>query len=456
MEPIAPARRLLTDRQADESMQVFTRLTDDFTIEGYQVCSAMRYTFFVDCLQTSHYLGYSRRQLRYWLMSAACEYQAERAEVLFVQEGLSQRERDQNEPLMDWLRLENVTAGFIYAPRRSRLRRLSVSVGTAVSWRSLFAGMERYFTATDSLGRQLMKEFDLDAQFLDWFRSHVALALASIKKARLLLEKISPRPKAILFSSEHHPNSRPVLLAARALGISTVLVQHGFLGQEWLHWPILSDKLCVWGEVDRQWYIRRGVKAELEVTGSHRAFEVTQYAREQHRTKYCVSEGQVAVIFFAPNLSRDYHAKAAAFIREARNRVGTRARWFVRMHPSSDKTCVNEYDGFSVLSTETPMKEACAFADLVLHDYSTMAFSQFAGIETACLPLDPPYPQYYHELLGGQRVINSIDELCNFIRAVGPGYQAMARPTPAMAAGGQEALRRVGQSILGLVERQVL
>lgn len=41
-----------------------------------------------------------------------------------------------------------------------------------------------------------------------------------------------------------------MLSAAQQLGIPTVLVQHGFLGQHWLHHPVMADRVCVFGEVE--------------------------------------------------------------------------------------------------------------------------------------------------------------------------------------------------------------
>jgi hypothetical protein len=443
----------MTDRQADEAMRVFTRLTDDFIADGYNVCSTMRYNFFSDCLRTNQYSSYSRDQLRYWLIPAACQYQAERATVQFALEGLSQAEQRQNEPMMNWLRMRGVTAGWINAPAQGRVRRLGSSIATVIKWRSFLAGIERYFSPLDSLGRRLMKAFELDAPFLDWFRFQNAVSLARIKKARICLESISPRPAAIVFSSEHHPTGRPVLLASRSLGIPTVLVQHGFLGQEWLHWPILSEKTCVWGEVDRQWYLRRGhCDKRLALTGSDRAFTIEDSQRSSERERWGVGPNERAVVFFAPNLAESYHVRAAAFLGEARSRLGNSLRWFVRLHPKQrGKSFAEKYVGFVRVSSDAPLKDAFAFADLVLHDYSSMAFAEFAGIQTATLALDPPYPPYYRDLTRTQEEINSVAALCRIIMRIRPGYRFEAAPTLSMAAGGKEALDKLGKSIFELV-----
>lgn len=453
MEIIVPGRKVLNDRHADESMCMFERLTSDLVIEGYEVCSVLRYSFFSDCLRTSHYLNSSRRPFRYWLMPTGCQYQARPAAVLFAQEGIGQskgRESENIEPIVNWLSSRVLSAGVICAPSMSRLQRLCVSVGTIPSWRSLFSRLESYCQTTDSIARRLMKEFDLEAPFLDWFRCHVALSLARIRKARLLLETEPFRPKVIVFSSEHHPNSRPVLLAARDLLIPTVLVQHGFLGQKWLHWPVQSEKLCVWGEVDRRWYLDLGFpESRLELTGSHRAFTIDCNDREAERKRRGLKADQRAVIFFAPNLDRSYHIRAGRFLGEVRSRLGEACHWFVRLHPSqAGANYWEEYVGFTKVTSDVPLERVCTFADLVLHDYSTMAFAEYAGIETMTLSLDPPYPAYYRELGGDQQEITSVEALCEKVQTIRPGYRCEAGPTKSMATGGAEALDKVGKVIL--------
>jgi hypothetical protein len=244
--------------------------------------------------------------------------------------------------------------------------------------------------------------------------------------------------------------------AARSLGIHTVLIQHGFLGQEWLHWPVGADKVCVWGEVDRRWYVGRGLPEDrIEVTGSPRAFTVDRHYRAEARAKYRISPGHRVVVFLAPNLGSGYHARAAEFLRAAAAGLGSTSRLFVRFHPSQSQGPGAEYDGVKTLSPSAPLKEVVGLADVILHDFSTMAFAEFAGLQTACLALDAPYPAYYSDLMGEQKVLTSVQELCEYLLAIEPCYEPISRPTISMAAGGKEATERMGRVILELTESSV-
>jgi hypothetical protein len=114
---------------------------------------------------------------------------------------------------------------------------------------------------------------------------------------------------------------------------------------------------------------------------------------------------------------------------------------------------LSEYRHFAAISNLVSLREVFAAADLVLHDYSTMAFAEFAGVETACLALDPPYPHYYQSLLGRQKVIHSVRHICDLIRGLDPGYVLVSRSTPTMAAAGDDALERAGQVILDVIAK---
>jgi hypothetical protein len=433
-------------------MRAFIRLADDLTVDSFPVSRALRYAFFSDCLRSNNYLRSSRNELRYWLTPTACQYEADSVAVLFAQEGCSQREREHIEPVGHWLQEHGLTAGVIRAQPRTRAHRLTTSLATALKWHSLFPGVKGNIAAIDETAHSLMREFDLSVTFLRWFRFHVAAAVAGHRKVHRLLERMAPRPKAIVFSTEYQPASRAVLSAAGVLGIPTVLVQHGFLGQAWLHWPIAAKKVCVWGEVDRHWYLERGHPASgLAVTGSYRAFAINRTERAAARQGMGLSSTERAVVFFAPNLGLSYHRRAAGFLREARAKLGDSCRWFVRLHPSEgDASLAQEYDGVAHISSADPLRQVYALADLVLHDHSTMAFAEYAGIHTATLALDPPYPSYYRELLGDQEEIGSVEALCHRILATEPGYDCEAAPTRSMATGGLDALNRVGGAILDL------
>ncbi len=436
----------LNDRQADEPMATFDELTSHLSVQGHSISEALRYAFFSDCLRSSDYINYSALQRT--IIPAGWAYELQAADVVFAQEGNAERENRLTLPILNCLRTHGLSGGRLRLAPIGRGRRLWISLATMLS-RSRELLSPKELDSLDHASARLMEVFGLNSTFRGWFRMQVALSLNRYRRAQVILNSARPKPRVVVVNSEYHPTSRALLIAARSMGIPTVLVQHGFLGQSWLHWPILSDKICVWGDVDRDWYVERGLSEDrITTTGIHSSFGIDPSFRIRIRREHSIREGQGVVGFFAPNLGRDYHARAARFLMAAKSKLNSSCKWFVRPHPSQAKSdLMSEYNGFEMIGASVPLEEVFALTDVVLHDYSTMASAQFAGLETVCVELDPPYPSSYRSLLGGQTVVDTPDALCDRLSIVIPGYQPVCGPTTTMAAGGEEALNKIGRII---------
>lgn len=437
----------LNDRHADEPMARFNEITKRLAIAGYNVSGALRYPFFIDCLKTRDYLRYSR--MHYFLVPAGWRYMYESADVLFVQEGDSEREKAQILPIVEWLKNHGRSAEVWCRAATPLGQRVWTSIETSLRNKISRTVPYRDLRRLDRASRELIKEFKLSRKLTGWLRMQALLAFNRFERAKNILEEMKPEPKAIVVNSEYHPISRAAVEAAHALHIPTVLIQHGFLGQQWLHWPVSSEKVCIWGEVDKDWYAKRELADNvIEITGSHKAFPVEQSYRNEVRKKYGLAKDQHVIIFFAPNLEREYHARASRLLKDAQGVLKQNYKWFVRPHPSQTRFAAEQYGEMTLMGSSVPLKEAFALADLILHDFSTMAFAQFAGLETACLALDGPYPDYYAGLLGKQKLIASTEDLCDCARSIKAGYELVSGPVTTMAAGGDEAIERVGRVIM--------
>lgn len=435
-------------------MAEFCALMGDLAVGGHDLTAALRYPFFLDCLNTDNYSRGSLKRFLSILTTYGWKYQSEPTDVLFVKEGNSEREREQILPLMRWLSSHGRRASTLCLPSIGRCKRLVASATTYIGGRGN-RGFEVSLVPLVQTGALVMEKLGFSSEFEAWFKVQAIQTLSRYASALRTLRTPGLRPRVVVVNSEYHPTSRAVLSAARMLGLPTVLIQHGFLGQEWLHWPVVSEKVCLWGDVDRDWYLSKGLPANrTEVTGSFRAASVDPMYRLTIRRKYHIAHNERVIVFFAPNLDRTYHARAGAFLNMAKTNLECAAKWFIRPHPSqSMEEALSEYRHFAAISNLVSLREVFAAADLVLHDYSTMAFAEFAGVETACLALDPPYPHYYQSLLGRQKVIHSVRHICDLIRGLDPGYVLVSRSTPTMAAAGDDALERAGQVILDVIAK---
>jgi hypothetical protein len=439
------SNRFLSDRQAFEQMARFNELTCEFTLAD---AGALRLPFFSSCLRSHDYTRSPFAPFAPLNLIFRTSIVTPHADVLFVREGSSVRESDQIMPLKNALSAANLSVEVAYV----HVDKFTDALVKGLP--RLVANQPRFFAASlSSITRQIGKAFELAAPFSIWFGAQCAAAESYRAAAHAHLK--AARPRLVVVNSEYHRLSRALVLEAQALGIPTVLLQHGFLGQDWLHFPVVSQRICVWGDVDREWYLARGVSPErIVVTGSHRAFPIDADLRRSERERRGLSDGQRAIVFFAPNLTNAYHERAAQFLRETATRCDAADRWFVRPHPSTSTDLSSIYAGMTYVPAAEPISAVYALSDIVLHDYSTMAFAEFAGIRTICLALDPPYPDYYPRLLGDQPVTDRVDELVQHIRAVEWKAHPTPRATRAMAAGDSDAIAHITRIILELLNEQ--
>ncbi len=409
--------------------------------DGYDVSGALRLPFFSECLNTHNYRHASRwAAFRTALIGMSYQAQMPPAEALLIVEWDHARIVAQHAPLLDTIRQRGIAtekATLRPPQKRDILRALTPRNGAALLRTNLRPSADRIATA-----------FGLEQRpFQRWLWSQAAIAWGMFRTAENALRAMQTRPRAIVMDSEYHPRSRAFAAAAQRLKIPVIVVQHGFLGQGWLHHPLMAKTICVWGEVDQVWYKGQGVVAErIALSGSPRAFTISAEQRRESRERHHIREGEVALVFFAPNLSPAYHERAAGWLRAA---AAEGRRWFVRFHPSTTNPASRAaYEGAAEpIPADESFETTCAFADGALHDYSSMQFPEYAGIPTACLPLDPPYPVHYAELLGDQPLLTDEAALWAWISARRPLDIPSAHTTRAMAAGGVESLRRIADAV---------
>jgi hypothetical protein len=219
-----------------------------------------------------------------------------------------------------------------------------------------------------------------------------------------------------------------------------------------MHIPVSTDLICTWGEVDRDWFLAHGTPPErVAVTGSPRVSLIAPNLRAAMRLQYHIETDERVVLFFAPNLTEAYHQTAAAFLTEARRQVRVPTRWLIRLHPSQRQSYFDCYASFESLPTNLKFEHALAVSDLALHDYSTMAEAQYAGVKVGCLQLDAPYPLDFPTLLGDQFTLSSVHDLVQVVEELIPGYTFRTRPGPTLKAGNEEAVAQIGKLIIQMI-----
>jgi hypothetical protein len=337
----------------------------------------------------------------------------------------------------------------------------SYTVRQIQGWRRILALQRRHrrtvrdmmhtFRRCDGIAASLRQEFDLPPQFASWFWLELERAVWRFVGAKALLSETQPH--VLVSAGDHQPIGYVFHIAARELGIPALVIQHGFIGQAWLHYPLLGDKVCVWGEVEKQWYVERGVPAlRIAVTGNPRGItDLPLDQRESIRRRLgCSPERRLAIWFTTPQNGNWMER----FFQWVHALNGMDAQLILKLHP---KETPADYQGFipSHISIFSPqdldLKSAYTAADVVIHDHSSIgAEADRCGQNVICAAVDPPYPDYYHPLVSFQHRVDSPSEMAALISQLPPPALGI-RESLGLRYGGQDASHAIAQEIRALV-----
>lgn len=107
-------------------------------------------------------------------------------------------------------------------------------------------------------------------RYFNWQSFQVLLEVSAVQS--LLRDK---RPAVVVLASDAHRVSRMVVFLCKAMNIKTVVYQHGATIWEYGYIPVYADRMLVWGEASKQWFVNRSVKEEkLVEVGNLRSDEL--------------------------------------------------------------------------------------------------------------------------------------------------------------------------------------
>ena len=435
------------DRHADEPMFEFISMTRDLVIDGLDLSAPLRYPFYVNCIRTDNYKSTARYFILRLLSVASVRINITGGGWIFVREGNSQREKDITVPVNEAIQKAGMKAGWAFIDDNSKFKRLLLGLYHLFLTTDVLHFFIMYSRKVTTIADRLINRFNLDKSFTKWFIISVLSHYLLYKEA---LKKIGKKRNIIngfIVWMECHRMNNALLQAAKTFNLPVILTQHGFLGQEWLHFPVQSDRICVWGEVEKDWYKERGIGEDrIRITGTHLAFPIKPEDRLRMREQFNIEAGQYVIFYLIPNALDYFHEKSVKLLDQLhRSLSDENCRWFIRPHRINKPHVIGKYTalGFESFPGDAPVEDAFALADVVIHDYSTLATAEYSGLVTLCLPADPPYPEFYTKLLGSQPLINSPGQFVKIVKQIQPGYEPNAKATPAMAAGGEEALRNI-------------
>lgn len=174
--------------------------------------------------------------------------------------------------------------------------------------------------------------------------------------ARLLIEAAfralgAGRPEAVIVASDRRPHERAVALAARALGIPTMLFWGGaLLGRDGINRFDVADRVVVFGEHARDGLVRSGIPGDrVAIVGDPRSNAarlipradlrrgvLERFGLTDDRPLYVLVSKYVSLLFSADEKAALYRSVAAA-----RRRLGD-PHVIVKVHPNENLALLRE------------------------------------------------------------------------------------------------------------------
>lgn len=119
------------------------------------------------------------------------------------------------------------------------------------------------------------------------------------------------RPSLLVLDEDATPFARAAIVAARAQGIPSVVVQHGVPRVRFGFAPLAADRIFAWGAASRDQLVQWGIPPEkITITGSPRHDRCVRHAAVDRRRPSRVPR---EVLFLATTLPRDDRPESVGF-----------------------------------------------------------------------------------------------------------------------------------------------
>lgn len=205
--------------------------------------------------------------------------------------------------------------------------------------------------------------------------------------------------------------SRILTIVARSKGIPSICTQHGIIGNELGYLPTFATVHAVFGDYEKDWYLRQGVKKRcLEITG-HPRFD--QIFTKQHMSKSAFNkelglDSNKKLVFIPTNMTRDlalFNPLIKALIENPQINV------LIRAHPSEKKHLgIKNYELLSSQNTSIKLVKTIelydiiANVDIVVQDLSTVGLEAMLFGKPVFFIRKKSYydtnDRYYYDLMG--------------------------------------------------------
>ncbi len=141
------------------------------------------------------------------------------------------------------------------------------------------------------------------------------------------------QPLCVVAASDSHRYSRLITLMARQHSIRTLVVQHGATVSPHAYVPVYADRIAVWGDTSRRWFIGHGVpEKQIVVTGQPR-FDGVQPSADESWPREPLSQTQASLLLATNPIGAGPNAELWGIVCEALRSLRYKGRLVLKPHP---------------------------------------------------------------------------------------------------------------------------
>jgi hypothetical protein len=207
--------------------------------------------------------------------------------------------------------------------------------------------------------------------------SHLSWAVANILRSEIILD--TQKPEVVVTEHDRHPVDAVLCQVAKMLSIPTVTLTHGIQGDpsagnvQWT--PLIADRIIVWGEWMRDYFVDLGVPADrIDIGGYPRLRDLT--AQDKIEASRCLMRqgegGKPHVLMLSSSLGPD--KLAVRMFLEVQAQFSD-VRFMIRPHPQESLEWYRRELSGGLGDIQSPeqwtIEQSLASADVVVGSGST-------------------------------------------------------------------------------------
>lgn len=192
--------------------------------------------------------------------------------------------------------------------------------------------------------------------------------------------KESPSIHLLVGDYDRGNESAAVYLVAKKLGLKNIVLQHGVINPPYGYFPLIADKVFVWGEIQQQQYMKMHTdEKRIVVTGTPivERMEILKEKRADLEKEYGLTPGKKNVVLGINPIKFEYNEELIRVFAETLHQLNKEDYdFYIKLHPSQKEEQYNfiqQIPGLSFWKKEIHHRDFFVVCDVLITHNSGIA-----------------------------------------------------------------------------------